>query len=117
MENNYTVPEWVTSYSAGTTTGKITDTAFKLCGTIKINDNKEDDKFMIKNLFNINVVTTYGEIIIEDEKAIANTEEEAKFNAGVYENLRDNGLTFDDVTIKINNLGSIKLEKPETEME
>jgi hypothetical protein len=62
----------------------------------------------LESLFNVIVITQNSEILI-DKKVVSKSEETAKFKVGAYACLEDHKLTPDDVTIIVNNLGSVKV--------
>lgn len=85
---------------------------FKLNGVSNLNieNKREDDKYMNEILFNITVVDTNRDILL-DKKVISTSVENAKFNSGLYDILKEKELTLDDVTVIVTQLGSVKVKK------
>lgn len=73
-------------------------------------NNKKEEKEPMKNLYNV-IVVTKNEKIILDSKTVAENEDEAKFNVGVFETLKEKNLKPKDVTVICNALGQVKIEK------
>lgn len=74
------------------------------------NTNKETKKTNMENLFSVTVVSSTREILL-DEKVVTTTPDNAKFIAGVYGVLQEEGLTLDDVTVIVTNMGTVKVKK------
>lgn len=60
-------------------------------------------------LYKVYVVDNSDGEILVDEAVVATTEEDAKFKVGVYSLLDSLGLSLGDITVLIQNLGSVKL--------
>jgi hypothetical protein len=78
-----------------------------LVDSIKKTIQKEDKN--MEYLYEVFLVDSKRTIQL-NEVTVAGNEEEAKFNAGVYDLLRDNGTKLSNVTIIVNRLGSVKVE-------
>ncbi len=70
----------------------------------------EKEKVPMKTLYNVVVVTTKEEILL-DKKVVASDADEAKFLADVSEALKEKGLLPKAVTILCTALGQVKVEK------
>lgn len=75
-----------------------------------VNIRKEVAEKPMKTLYNVIVVTMDEEIIL-DIKTVAENEEEAKFNVGVFELLIKRCLKPKNVTVICNILGAVKVEE------
>nr|WP_145401592.1 hypothetical protein [Paenibacillus xylanexedens] len=69
-----------------------------------------EEKKNMKQLYYVIVVTKKEEIIV-DEKIVASNIEEAKFNLNVHEQIKAKGLSLSDVTVIVNSLGSVEVDK------
>lgn len=88
----------------------VTNTSsWSYSGTVITCSDKNKDDENRTFVYNVIVVTTKGEIII-DKKVVARNAEEAKFKAEVYRKMHEDGLTFEDVTIITNSLGEVNIE-------
>lgn len=77
-----------------------------LVGTIE--KYKEVKNKSMENLYNVIVIDKERDILI-DKKVVAKNPESAKFNAEVYDHLKKSGLTLDDVTVIVNQLGTVEV--------
>lgn len=105
--HNYSLGGFASTLSSGTSSiiGGLTNTNknfFPYVVTIK-----EDEKKM-ETLYSVIVIDKERDILI-DEKVVAKNQESAKFNADVYDHLKKSGLTLDDVTVIVNQLGLVEV--------
>jgi hypothetical protein len=103
------------------TVGSITDnyakTTFFPSGaytyaTTPIKTQGDDNLIYTEYLFNVIVVDTNKEILL-DTKVVASNSDNAKFISRLYEILKEEDLTLDDVTVITNSIGSVKVKKEE----
>ncbi|GAF10800.1 hypothetical protein JCM16418_5022 [Paenibacillus pini JCM 16418] len=71
--------------------------------------NEKDDVYM-ETLYQVTVVTKKKEIIL-DKKLVSVDQENAKFEAGLYDVLSTKGLTPSDVTVIVATLGKVAVDK------
>lgn len=64
----------------------------------------------METLYQVLVVTKDREIII-DKKLVAKNHDDAKFNAGLYTVLKDKSLKPSDVTVLVESLGNVEVNK------
>lgn len=64
----------------------------------------------MKQLYHVIVVTKKATIIM-DEKIVASNIEEAKFDLSVNETIKLEGLSLNEVTVIVNSLGSVAVDK------
>jgi len=64
----------------------------------------------VENLYHITVIDLDKNILI-DKKVVAKTDDDAKFEAGVFKILQEKKIKPSDVSIIINNVGTVKIRK------
>jgi len=64
----------------------------------------------VENLYHITVIDLDKNILI-DKKVVAKTDDDAKFEAGVFKILQEKKIKPSDVSIIINNVGTVKIGK------
>jgi hypothetical protein len=69
-------------------------------------ENQEEEN--METLYSV-IVVDKGRNILLDEKIVASSIDEAKFETEVDGVIRDNGLCFSDVTVLVNPLGNVKV--------
>lgn len=112
----YNIPS-ITTDSSSSTNGYIyigdpiwkttIDELWERNKTIVLNNLKEDES--MEHLYEVYLIDKERKIHI-NQITVAKNEEEAKFNAGVYEWLKLYGKKLSDVTVIVKSVGQVKVE-------
>ena len=81
----------------------------------KLKKKLQNKEIPMKNLYNVVVVSNEEKILL-DEKVVASDREEATFNAGVHDALKEAKLKPKDVSILVNDMGQVRVKKEPQKM-
>lgn len=81
------------------------ETIINFSGTSDNSESSERSRERMKNVYQVIVIIKETDAILINTTAIGIDEEEAKFNVGVYAQLKEDNLKLDEVAIIMNKLG------------